>query len=50
MFKPLNTPSILFSKNTNNSKIISTQLSKKNEKKVKVIPKFFQKGTFKREI
>lgn len=49
MFRPQIKPPVLFSKNINNSKIIPIKSSQKNdEKKEIIIPKFFQKGVFKR--
>lgn len=50
MFKVgLNKPPILFSKNPNSFKLTPIQQTKASEKKVQVVPKFFQKGAFRRE-
>lgn len=48
MFKVgLNKPSILFSKTPNPSKIVSIHPDKNQDEKIKIIPKVFQKGSFK---
>lgn len=45
----LNNPYILFSKNINIPHIVSTNIPNKSEK-VKIVPKYFQKGTFKKDL
>ena len=45
----LNKPPILFSKTQNTFKLTPINQSQISEKKVKIVPKYFQKGTFKRE-